>query len=148
MSRAIQGRETGREHEVGAAIFTAARELVGTRFRLHGRDVATGVDCVGLVALAYARAGIIIFPVPDDYALRGMKRAEMEAGLVAAGLTRRAEGCAGGDVALVACGHGQLHLAIMGEASHVHAHAGLRCVVETPGIPDGMIAVFHRNIKS
>lgn len=132
---------------MGRAIFEAARGLVGTRFRLHGREAATGLDCVGLVMASHARAGIILYPAPDDYALRGTKRADVEAGLVAAGLVRRIGKPACGDVALVHCGHGQLHLAIVGAQSHIHAHAGLRRVVETPGMPSGLIAVFHRDIS-
>lgn len=131
-----------REHE-GSAIYAAAQSLIGTRFRLHGRDDVGGVDCVGLVALAYARAGFILSMPPDDYPLRGVGRAEMEVGLVAVGLKRRAGAAVCGDVALVDCGHGQLHLAVVGRHAHIHAHAGLRRVVETPGLPDGMIAAFH-----
>ncbi|KGB55639.1 hypothetical protein FG91_01244 [Sphingopyxis sp. LC81] len=37
-----------------------------------------------------------------------------------------------GDVALIAYPAGQVHLAILGRTSFVHAHAGLRGVVETP----------------
>ena len=32
----------------------AAEALAGARFRLHGRDRSTGLDCVGLVGLALA----------------------------------------------------------------------------------------------
>ena len=35
-------------------IVAAARDLVGVRFRLQGRSRASGVDCVGLAALALA----------------------------------------------------------------------------------------------
>lgn len=132
-----------REAEQGAAIFEAARALVGVRFRLHGRDAATGVDCVGLVALAYARADPLIKKPPDDYALRGMTWARCLALITAAGLVLREGLPRCGDVALVDCGHGQHHLVIIGNASHIHAHAGLRRVVETPGMPEGFIAAFH-----
>jgi cell wall-associated NlpC family hydrolase len=36
---------------------TAAETLVGSRFRLHGRDPETGLDCVGVVAAAMAAIG-------------------------------------------------------------------------------------------
>ena len=38
----------------GAALAAAAESLVGTRFRLHGRDPDTGLDCVGLLAASLA----------------------------------------------------------------------------------------------
>jgi hypothetical protein len=41
-----------------------------------------------------------------------------------------------GDVALIACDAGQFHLGLTGPDRLVHAHAGLRRVVETP-IDDG-----------
>lgn len=37
-----------------------------------------------------------------------------------------------GDVALLALGAGQFHLGLMGTDRMIHAHAGLRRVVETP----------------
>ena len=52
-----------------AALARAARALVGARFRLHGRDPATGLDCVGLVAAALAAMGRRV-PAPAGYALR------------------------------------------------------------------------------
>ena len=123
---------------------TAARTLLGTRFRLHGRDPTSGLDCIGLVLLAHARAGVRLYTVglSDDYSLRGTKRAVLEAGLKAAGLIPRTGAPQPGDVALIDCGHAQHHLAILGKESHIHAHAGLRRVVETPGWPDGVVGVW------
>ncbi len=37
---------------MNADLAAAALNLIGTPFRLHGRDPATGLDCVGLVAEA------------------------------------------------------------------------------------------------
>ncbi len=48
----------------------AALGTVGSRFRLHGRDSATGLDCVG-VALAAMRAGGFDRAGPEGDALRG-----------------------------------------------------------------------------
>ena len=45
---------------MSAAIIAAARAAIGARFRLHGRDPATGLDCVGLVACAAPRAGDLL----------------------------------------------------------------------------------------
>jgi cell wall-associated NlpC family hydrolase len=116
--------------ELGARAFAAARAMVGVRFRLQGCDPATGLDCVGLVWAAYAAVGVRMVR-PLDYPLRGWMRERVEAGLVAAGFFRAADAEIG-DVALVALAAGQYHLGLIGPASLVHAHAGLRRVVETP----------------
>ena len=50
----------------------------------------------------------------------------------AAGLSEAAT-AQGGDLALVRPGPLQLHLMIVTPGGHVHAHAGLGRVVETPG---------------
>ena len=42
---------------MSGALAEAALGLLGVPFRLHGRDPATGLDCVGLVAEALRRAG-------------------------------------------------------------------------------------------
>ena len=119
---------------MGATVFAAARAMVGARFRAQGRDPATGLDCVGLVWAAYAAAGHMLL-APAAYPLRGWERERIEAALAAAGFGRADDGRAG-DVALIALAAGQFHLGVMGAASFVHAHAGLRRVVETP--VDGM----------
>ena len=66
-----------------------------------------------------------------DVIVVGGGHAGCEAALAAAGFgpvdDRR-----DGDVALMAVAAGQFHLGVMGPASFVHAHAGLRRVVETP----------------
>ena len=116
----------------GDAVAAAARAAVGVTYRLHGRDVAQGVDCVGLVALALAGGGARMGVVPTGYALRG---GDPEA--VAAALDEwfaRGGGRADGDVLLFASGPGQLHLAVRAGGGLVHADAGLRRVVLRPGI--------------
>lgn len=105
--------------------------MAGARFRPQGSDPATGLDCVGLVWAAYTAAGCVL-ERPRGYPLRGWSRDRVEAGLVHAGFVPIAGKRREGDVALIAYPAGQLHLAILGSASFVHAHAGLRRVVETP----------------
>ena len=39
-------------HATGEALATAAEQLIGIPFRLHGRNPETGLDCVGVVAAA------------------------------------------------------------------------------------------------
>ncbi len=116
---------------MGGRAFAAARAMVGVRFRAQGCDPATGLDCVGLVWAAYAAAGVRLVR-PRDYPLRGWARARVEAGLVTAGFVRSSDAMRAGDVTLIALAAGQFHLGILGADRMVHAHAGLRRVVETP----------------
>ena len=115
----------------GARIWRSALALVGTRFRLHGRDPATGLDCVGLVVCA---CGADRVDVPDRYRLDGNDPLWAEWWLCHHGFARcAAVDAAVGDILLAAPAPRQLHLLVNGIASHVHAHAGLRRVVQTPG---------------
>ena len=117
----------------GASIVAGAREAVGAPFRLHGRDAAHGLDCVGLVAVALRRCGFI-GAVPSGYALRSGDAAGVAALIAEAGLTR-VQDAAEGDLLLLRAGPGQLHLAVEVPGGIVHADAGLRRVVERPGVP-------------
>ncbi|UIP07143.1 peptidoglycan endopeptidase [Erythrobacter sp. SDW2] len=109
-----------------------ARTLIGSRFRLHGRDPATGLDCVGVVAACLKAAGRPI-RVPPVYGLRNTDIAPL------LGLSERADAksgalpCQSGDILLVWPGPAQHHLLLAaGPHSFIHAHATLRRVVETP----------------
>jgi hypothetical protein len=104
-------------------------ELVGVKFRLHGRDPATGLDCIGLVACAVGAA-----VVPTGYRLRQGSADAIVAGLDAAGLVR-VDVPVPGDVLLFRAGVAQFHLGVMTGRGFVHACALLRRVVETPGMP-------------
>jgi cell wall-associated NlpC family hydrolase len=111
-------------------VVATARRAVGARFRPHGRDPAWGLDCVGLAALAFDVG------VPARYPLRGGSPDTAAAMAMAAGLRPRDPVDAGpGDLLLLAAGAHQLHLAVLTERGFVHADAGLRRVVETPGRP-------------
>jgi len=113
----------------GEAIVARARALIGVPFRLHGRD-ALGLDCVGLAIHAYRATDIAA-----AYTLRTSDIARWTA-LLDARLVRRPAGrLAPGDLLLLRAGAAQLHLAIWAGEGFVHAHAGLRRVVETPGPP-------------
>lgn len=114
--------------------------MAGAPFRPQGRDPATGLDCVGLVWAAYADAGRMLRP-PAGYPLRGWRRERIEASLGAAGFGE-VDDRRDGDVLLIALAAGQFHLGVLGPASFVHAHAGLRRVVETPF--DGAIIAATR----
>ena len=111
----------------GDAAVARARSALGARFRPQGRDPASGLDCSGLVAFAWAT------PAPEGYGLRGGRIDTLAAGLAARGF-READTPAPGDVLIFASGPGQWHLGIgLGEAGLIHADAALRRVVERPG---------------
>lgn len=117
----------------GETLAAAALALVGTRFRLHGRDPATGLDCIGLLAAALADSGRAA-PLPIHYALRNRSIASLLEFAAPAGLVETAAPIEAGDVLLVRTGPAQHHLLIAAPGQgFVHAHAGLRRVAVTPG---------------
>lgn len=116
---------------LATAVVAQARTLIGAPFRLHGRDERRGVDCVGLAALAFLRAGHR-GALPPAYGLRLNDVGRVRGWLAAAGLARVGE-ARPGDLLLVRPGPVQLHLMIAVPDGFVHAHAGLGRVVECPG---------------
>lgn len=116
----------------GIALAHAAAALIGTPFRLHGRDPATGLDCVGLVHAALAAIGRNT-PAPCDYGLRNRHISHALGFVSKAGFTHASGPALPGDVLLVEPGPLQHHLLILGvDDAAIHAHAGLRRVVSTP----------------
>lgn len=116
----------------GDALAAAAERLVGTPFRLHGRDPARGLDCVGLVAAALAAIGRGAF-APVGYRLRQAGIERFIAAASRSGLAAAAGAIEPGDVLLARPGPAQHHLVIAATAGgFVHAHAGLGRVVLTP----------------
>ena len=123
---------------MGEAVAARALACVGARFRVHGRDPATGLDCVGLAAFA---AGAV---APTGYALRGGDAEGAAALLDAAGLVR-VDRAVPGDVVLARTGPAQFHLAVITPRGFVHADAGLRRVVERPGaLPWPVIGIWRK----
>lgn len=116
---------------IGARAWAAAERLIGARFRLQGRDAATGLDCVGVVVAAYGAAGVRLL-ASDSYGLRGMALDAATAALDGGGLARCAQPLAAGDVGLFALPAGQLHLALLAPDRIIHADAALRRVVGAP----------------
>ena len=116
---------------MSARIVAAARGAVGARFRLRGREPASGLDCVGLAAWAL-KAGGFAGAVPSGYRLRGGDAARVAALVEAGGMVRVAD-ARPGDLVLAVSGAGQLHLAVATCGGFVHADAMLRKVVERPG---------------
>jgi murein DD-endopeptidase / murein LD-carboxypeptidase len=105
-----------------------ARAAVGAPFRVQGRSVPHGLDCVGLAGLAFGVA------VPSGYRLRSGDPARVAHEAEAAGLVLVTDEAAG-DLIVMASGPGQLHLGITTDTGFVHADARLGRVVERPGFP-------------
>jgi murein DD-endopeptidase / murein LD-carboxypeptidase len=114
------------------------RALIGVPFRLHGRDPAGGLDCVGVAAWVHGAGA-----VPTGYRLRQTAAAAIIAGLETAGLVR-VDTVRAGDVLLIAAGPVQFHLGVRTADGFVHACALLRRVVETPGMPVDVIGMWGR----
>lgn len=105
-----------------------ARALIGTPFRLQGRD-ADGLDCIGLIAVVHGMTRL----APRAYALRGTP-VDQAVAVLDRHFARRTGGVPwAGDLLLLQPGMAQLHLGLWTGCGLVHAHAGLRRVVETPG---------------
>lgn len=112
---------------MSAEVFAARAEaLLGAPYRLHGRDPATGLDCVGLVAAARGDG----LATPCGYGLRTIA-IERYLGFASGAGFAPADGAAfrRGDLVLAIPGPAQHHLLIALAAERfIHAHAGLRRV--------------------
>lgn len=120
----------------GSALAEAARALTGCPFRLHGRDPVTGLDCVGVVLASLStigRGGAFL----GDYALRMRSVATLAGNAHSFGFAPADGVWQAGDLLLFVPGQHQHHLGIATTAGAiVHAHAGLRKVVEAPAAPE------------
>ncbi|MFN3864408.1 MAG: hypothetical protein ACK4RT_09035 [Erythrobacter sp.] len=113
----------------------AAARLVGCRFRLHGLDPATGLDCVGLVHASLAMIGLHPIP-PRGYGLRNVAVDQWLAFAARSGLMPAGDMAGADEVLLASLGYGQHHLMIStGPSEVIHAHAGLARVVRQPRDP-------------
>ena len=118
-----------------------ARALVGTRFRPQGRD-SNGIDCVGVALATYA---ILPGSVRRNYAMRGDHEAEARASLCRDFRRVSPARLRSGDLLLIRVAVDQVHFGVRTGAGFVHAHAGLRRVVETPGMPQWpLIGVYRK----
>lgn len=116
----------------GLALARAAEGLAGCPFRLHGRDPATGLDCIGLIDCALAGIGHKLL-FPNGYALRTGIWPDLEREAEGRGFGVASGPLHPGDVMLLKPSPSQLHFTIAGtrEGTWVEAHAGLRRVVVT-----------------
>ncbi len=119
-------------------IVGAARACVGTGFRAQGRLPGVGLDCVGVIAAA---TGV---EVPSDYTLRSEAAERIEAELKRAGFVPTSAPRPG-DVMVIEPAVGLRHLAIVsGGKTIIHAHSGLRRVVEGPVSPEWRVVGLWR----
>jgi len=124
------------------AFAAAAEDLVGTPFRLRGRDPATGIDCVGLVLCSLIAIGREPPRLPH-YTLRNTEVAPLLDLLPDAGFRAVGSAMQSGDLLLLRPSPGQFHLAIVKHSNRlIQAHAGLGRVVISP-VPDPMPTAGH-----
>ena len=114
----------------GARIAARATSHIGAPFRLHGRSMDGGFDCIGLAADALSHVGFSGV-VPAEYTLRGQFESQLSKFFDDAAFVPAAS-LQSGDFVAVRSAPRQLHLMIATQSSFVHAHAGLRRVVWTP----------------
>jgi cell wall-associated NlpC family hydrolase len=123
----------------GAILAAAAETLVGTPFRLHGRDPATGIDCVGLLGAALERCGVHA-QLPNGYSLRARFLPNLASFARDCGLTPVDGEIAPGDVLLIRIEPCQHHLLVATtEGRFIHAHAGLGRVIRCDAPLEGHI---------
>ena len=120
----------------GTRLLEAGRNLIGVRFRLHGRHPEAGLDCLGVVGWAIAQVtGAVCLPV--NYGLRQQDRMQFLPLAANLGLIEQEANLVppAGDVVLFDVGPWQSHLGISdGDGAIIHAHAGLSR--EVHGLPD------------
>jgi len=110
----------------GGDLAQAALALVGSPFRLHGRDPATGLDCIGVLAAALGGRAAL----PGGYRLRMRDLPDLSGAAATCGFEPASDAIAPGDVLMVQVGPCQFHLMIAASAGRfIHAHAGLGRVV-------------------
>jgi cell wall-associated NlpC family hydrolase len=110
----------------------AAEAFEGAPFRLHGRNPATGLDCIGVLASALHATGCPA-PLPAAYSVRTSEIPGLADIVRACGFGPVSGVPLPGDVVLVRIGPCQFHLLIGSrDGLFVHAHAGLGRVVKGP----------------
>lgn len=121
-----------------------ARALVGTPFRPQGRS-GEGLDCVGVVLATFDIPAEV---VRRDYRLSGDHRDPIRLELDRHFRRVARTQVRSGDVMLLNASLRQMHLAIRTDAGFVHAHAGIRKVVEAPGSPEWPLIGVYRKRRS
>lgn len=126
---------------MGISYADRAKALIGCRFRPQGRSAHTGLDCLGLILETF---DIAADAARAEYRLRGDHGRELRRGLLAYFRRISKRQLRSGDLLLLRVAADQLHLAVTSGAGFVHADAGLRKVVETPGEPRWPVIAMYR----
>jgi lipoprotein Spr len=131
-------------HVAAAEIVAAARECLGTRFRIQGRTPGLGLDCVGVGLHAAAAIGIKL-PDVRDYTLSGDDQPLLDAVLASAGcLPLAPDDSSPGDFLVFMPRPRQRHLAVRTSAGMIHADIRRRAVLEAPLPSDWLLAGVWR----
>ncbi|MBV1918963.1 MAG: C40 family peptidase [Sphingomonadaceae bacterium] len=121
--------------------------MVGSPFRLHGRDPSTGLDCIGVLAAALEATGRDA-PLPRAYSLRSRNIAGLDDIAGKCGFATTSGTPLPGDVLFARVGSCQFHLLLSAkDGQFVHAHAGLKRVVISPMRPGWTIVGHWRLIE-
>ncbi len=127
---------TGAANSRGEQLARAAVQLIGIPYRLHGRDPATGLDCVGVLAASLDSIRQH-WALPTGYTLRNRAFPGISAIASDCGFAEIQGKILAGDVLSVRPHACQLHFLIsIAQDRYVHAHAGLRRVALTPWVPE------------
>jgi len=131
------------------AFARAALDLVGAKFRLHGRSPETGLDCVGVVVAGLRAIGRRC-ELPTGYLLRTGTWPDADAWAQRHSFLPVGGPARPGDVLLMSPGPGQLHLAVVSPdpAMIIEAHALLRKVVLGPAPSPATVLRHWRLIPS
>ena len=117
----------------GSQLAAAAENLIGCPYRFHGRNPVTGLDCIGLVFASLEAIGRKP-SVPTGYNLRNASIDRFLPSFSVNGLFCVRDTHEVGDVVLTMPGPNQTHLLIRSaRGGFIHAHAGLKRTVHTPG---------------
>jgi hypothetical protein len=100
------------------------------------------------VGVVIATFGIALDQVRRDYRLRGNDAQELREQLDRHFLRVTKTQLRAGDVMVLAPAERQLHLAVRTGDGFVHASAGIRRVVETPGEPQWPLIAVYRKRRS
>lgn len=122
----------------GMLLAAAAERLLGCRFRLHGRQPATGLDCIGVLSTALRAIGRPV-EFPSGYQLRTSSFPSLPSLARSHGFALAEGPVLPGDVLFTRPGPAQMHVMIAGTARDcfIEAHAGLGKVILRRGEPDG-----------
>lgn len=126
----------------GLCYVARARRLVGTPFRPQGRAPGRALDCVGLVLSTYE---IALVAAPRNYRLKGKHFLLAQSCLLEHFARVAAPLRASGDLLLTQVSAEQIHFAIHGDRTFIHADAGIGRIVEVPGdVPWAILGTYRR----